>query len=522
MSVRPIKSFGLAQHGLVKGGVLTLPTGAQVSREQPYYNYSHAIDLGQKPGVDLSASEMTALADDGLELRDYALSSGFGRVSRFIHQSNDGRRWDVDISGLILDYMGLSFTGTSQVVFKEFGRMPHVKKEEEQAVVTVVLPYLNLQQNLPSASYQYLGETINLRVNQFRILSTSPNGERAIIGLFFNFLLPPIGFLLLTIDDLAPVLSVYRSRQDTLGAYSLSEVVPDYSPYNLVAPAVGSAYWVAGIGPNVGEDDYYSRSTLEGVMTIDESLVDRIFFIGFDDAGVIIDHVLSFSSSLSVTFSQSIISGATLFQNSVSSAASTSVISANGHTLTETTSHWGSSSTSRVYSQSQGTMEKTVTTSFHDTINGVTESNSSSAVIDVTGNPAVYQSFHSIGYPPYCGSARLTNKSGNAPIYDFPVSVFSDIHIDSLAFYYEKLIVSWRLASCLELIHYQRGVTDGFGDRRDTCRTLGAIAVGLVDSLTIELWDVTGNVFPDIIPHAAYQPVLNVIERGHLEPVCFV
>lgn len=147
--------WGRPWHGLVEGGVLTLPNDSTMAHPQPggsrhwEYTAAHVLQVPGTPAVVRSPEQQTADTAVGRQWLDKAIISGGNSMlygvplgaGRFVWADETGARWLVDASALHGQSWSSATVPTSvQITVKPFGRLGVA--EQPPTPITVTVPSL--------------------------------------------------------------------------------------------------------------------------------------------------------------------------------------------------------------------------------------------------------------------------------------------------------------------------------------------------------------------------------------------
>lgn len=507
--------FGLSKHSLVTNGSLTLPNGDVVSYPQPSNGDCALIKFDDTPPVNLSSNAASVLAEQGRELRDYALMSGDGIAGvsipdSFIYKSPNGKRWRVDVSGLIIQSNAVS----GNVVFTQFGQFQKDPPSEVAPTFNVAVNLADAGQSTPAIVEN--GETMNPTV--FELQSFAPNGKECTLvikGQFFGspqnaYEQTPIGFISLAISGdengfvVAP--SVYKNRAETIGIFTASSVdntTPDeWSMYSLDP---NGASWTQDPYNNNLHDLHVILSV--GTFTYTDNFDNRILSVVYDELSNKIPVVFSYSYQKISAYTAGSASGVVLSANS-SSTADFSIKITIGAVVLEMLSS-GTSDVPFDYtyiSPASGTVRnttQTISTTVNGDINNAVFQNTTGALpVSGTYGSATTESLTGAGF----GVVNHLYDHTKMVTTSTATEVSSDILYNEIRFY--------------ELTKY----LFGFKAKKEanggaiTYHRYNAInAAGKSSGIAIN-----DGVTEDTTSHATHNPKTGEIVINSAEPVCFV
>lgn len=408
-----LKAFGLAMHGLVIDGQLTLPNSSIVNYSQPSDGHCALLKLfNAVTPPTLNTANTAAMTNAGLEFRDYSFISGNGVAGKamdgqFIHQSADGKRWAVNVDGITVKSSGTLAGGS--ITLTEFGNIYPQYYNLQPNTITLNVADIDIQQSAPVVSWLiqsgiYVGESVTLEAYEAVFLAASPDGSEAILSLSgggindgngSKYDCGDIGFLSLKIDNLVATLSVYKNRVDTLGSYIHSDYDSSallQRSWGLINPPGESAYWE--LDPINTENMLYSQLESYGDVVGVIELSNRIVSVGFDQNGQYVDFVLDYRSDSISTSAQAASSGTTITQSETNSASFTVTLSAGVNSIQIVGSSSGQNDYSLTFDESAETMSITTNLSGSSSIDGDSTTLNESGTYDVTGDPSDYYSYY--------------------------------------------------------------------------------------------------------------------------------
>lgn len=239
-----VQTWGIAKHGLVRDGTITLANASTEPHAQPLPAPGIAewtsgdVLYVKRPGwtgPQIDPAEQAALIAAGLDFRDYALISGGQRsIGNTGSPSLDGGWLQFDGSGTCWRWRLTSVTGTATAAVMSFQRRRFgLFDGQAYDPATYSTPAFSLRQDdLPLLrAIAADGSTIDVPTDTLvtpYLVSTTPDGIKSLWMLMVEHNKPsgttfvdrPMGFVEVTISGTSVSAQAIRSRAECVGAFS--------------------------------------------------------------------------------------------------------------------------------------------------------------------------------------------------------------------------------------------------------------------------------------------------------------